>query len=48
MILDSIEQLGDLKSRVLFLYPITKDSRLHKHSNTIIGFVFIDTSGLFI
>jgi hypothetical protein len=44
MILDSIEQLGDLKSRVLFLYPITKDSRLHKHSNTIIGFVFIDTN----
>lgn len=44
MILDSIEQLEDLKSRVLFLYPITKDVRLHKHNNTIIGFVFIDTN----
>jgi hypothetical protein len=42
MIIDSIQQLEDIKSDSVFLYPITRDERTHKHSNAIIGFVLID------
>lgn len=44
MIVDNIQQLSDLKGKSVFLYPIYKDGRLHKHNNPIIGFVVIDTS----
>lgn len=42
MIIDSVEQLSTLANRVLFLYPVVGDTRLHKHHNKIIAFVFID------
>ncbi len=44
MIIDNIHQLQSLKERTVFLYPISRDSRLHNHNNLIIGFVIIDTS----
>lgn len=42
MIIDNIQQLQSLKGRTVFLYPISKDNRLHNHNNAIIGFVIID------
>lgn len=42
MILDNVEQLSTLTNRVLFLYPIVGDVRLHKHHNKIVAFIIID------
>ena len=49
MVLDSIGQIEDFKKETaddksVFLYPILKDDRLHKHKNPIIGFVIIHIS----
>ena len=42
MVIDNPQQLEVLKNKLLFLYPITKDDRVHRHSSAVIGFVFID------
>lgn len=44
MIIDNIHQLEFFKGKTVFLYPITKDNRLHKHCNPVIGFVLVDTN----
>jgi hypothetical protein len=44
MIIDNIQQLQSLKERTVFLYPISKDNRLHNYNNSIIGFIVIDTN----
>lgn len=46
MVLDSIGQIEDFKketadSKSIFLYPILRDDRLHKHKNPIVGFIII-------
>lgn len=42
MIIDNVQQLQNIPTGSIFLYPIVKDERLHKYTNTIIGFVVID------
>lgn len=42
VIIDNIQQLNNLKGKTVFLYPIVKDDRLHKHHNPPIGFIIID------
>ena len=42
MVVDNVNQLSVLSGKTIFLYPITKDDRLHKHHNGILGFVLIN------
>ena len=42
MVIDNPHQLDILKNKSLFLYPITRDGRVHRHFGAIVGFVFID------
>lgn len=42
MVVDNVQQLEVLKEKAIFLYPILKDDRLHRHHNSIIAFVFVD------
>jgi len=42
MIVDYVSQLDSFQDKVVFLYPILTDDRLHHHHNPIIGFVVID------
>ena len=49
MVLDSIGQIEDFKretadNKSVFLYPVLKDDRLHKHKNPIVGFIIIQIS----
>jgi hypothetical protein len=42
MIIDNIQQLEHFDYELAFLYPITKDRRLHNSQNSIVGFVIIN------
>lgn len=44
MIVDNIQNLEEIENDSVFLYPILRDDRLHKHHNPIVGFVIIDTA----
>lgn len=44
MIIDNIQQLESLKGRTIFLYPVSKDNRIHNHNNSIVAFVLIDVN----
>ena len=42
--MDNIQQIQNISGDSIFLYPILRDDRLHKHNNPIVGFVLIDVA----